>query len=61
MLQTREVETPLEIKANLLALNSKGNNNFVLFFDLKTFDKSFKSLPDGLSILLQILFIASGP
>ena len=47
---TKDVDTPFEIKANLLALTRKGNNSFVLLFDLKMFDKSFKSLPDGLLI-----------
>ena len=61
LIQTREVDTPFEIKANLLALKSKGNNNFVLLLDLKIFDKSFKSLPDGLVIWLHIVLIASAP
>ena len=47
---TKDVDTPFEIKAILLALMRKGNNSFVLLFDLKIFDKSFKSLPDGLLI-----------
>ena len=47
---TNEVGIPLEIKANLLALSRKGNNKFVLLSDLNIFDKSFKSLPDGLLI-----------
>ena len=59
--QTKEVGTPFAIKANLLALTRKGNNKFVLWSDLKIFDKSFKSLPDGLFINLHILFIASAP
>ena len=48
--QTKEVGTPFAIKANLLALIRRGNNKFVLLFDLKIFDKRFKSLPDGLFI-----------
>ena len=48
--QTKEVDTPFDIKANLLALIRKGNNKFVLLSDLKIVDKSFKSLPDGLFI-----------
>ena len=48
--QTKEVDTPFEIKANLLALKRNGKNNFVLLFDLKIFDKVFKSLPDGFLI-----------
>ena len=50
IIQTREFDTPFEIKANLLALKRKGNNNFVLLLDLKIFDNSFNSLPDGLFI-----------
>ena len=46
----KEVDTPFEINENLLALNRKGNKSFVLWFDLKRFDRSFKSLLDGLLI-----------
>ena len=59
--QTKEVGIPFAIKANLLALIRKGKKKFVLLFDLKILDKSFKSFPDGLFIWLHILFIASAP
>ena len=55
---TKECETPLDIKANLLALKRKGNNNLVLLFDLNTLERIFSRLLDGLLTSLQMTFIA---
>ena len=38
---TKEVDTPFDISANLLALKSRGNNNLVLLFDLNNLESSF--------------------
>ena len=52
---------PFDINANLLALTSNGNNNFVLLFDLNTLESNKSRLLEGFFICLQIVFIASAP
>ena len=58
---TKEFDTPFDIKANLLALKSKGKKNLVLLFDLNTLERIFRRLLDGFFISLQIVFIAFAP
>lgn len=59
--QTRDVGTPFDINANLLALTSNGNNTFVRLVDLNTLESNKSKLLEGLFICLQIVFIASAP
>ena len=59
--ETRDVDIPFEINANLLALTSNGNNTFVRLVDLKTVESNKSKLLEGLFICLQIVFIASAP
>ena len=58
---TNDRDTPLDIKANLLALKRKGNNNLVRLFDLNILERIFYSLLDGLLTSLQMTFIALAP
>ena len=55
---TNVCDTPLDIKANLLALISKGKKNLVLLFELNTLERIFRRLLVGFLISLQIVFIA---
>ena len=59
--QTRDVGTPFDINANLLALTRNGNNTFVRLVDLNTLESNESRLLEGLFISLQIVFIASAP
>ena len=52
---------PFDIKANLLALTSNGNNTFVRLFDLNNLESNKSKLLEGLFICLQIVLIASAP
>ena len=52
---------PFDIKANLLALTSKGNIKFVRLFVLKTLESKKSKLLEGLFICLQIVLIAFAP
>ena len=56
-----DVDIPFDIKANLLALTSKGNIKFVRLFDLNTLESNKSKLLEGLFICLQIVLIASAP
>ena len=42
-----DVEIPFEINANLLALISKGNNNFVRLLDLNKLESNKRRLLEG--------------
>ena len=52
---------PFDIKANLLALTSRGNSAFVLLSDLNNLESNKSKLLEGFLICLQIVFIASAP
>ena len=59
--QTRDVDTPFDTNANLLALTSNGNSTCVRLVDLNTLESKKSKLLEGLFICLQIVLIASAP